>query len=185
MRIKFLRHVNPVLGMNTTFQSIVGTAIITLLSSPAFCTDSPPVRSITAGECVEAALRNNIDIAVSWTEREIAEQRVPIEEAAFLPRFKGRIGEHTVLIAERAVALALTLLRHIDARINAGAATSMDRLPAEATLAARPAVGAFGQRVLQVQRQETVAKHRTLPAVDLTSSAGLTGLAGTPNTNPL
>ncbi len=40
-------------------------------------------------ECVEAALRSNIDVAVSRSERESAEFAVPMEEAAFLPRFTG------------------------------------------------------------------------------------------------
>ncbi len=48
-----------------------------------------PPREITMRECVEAALRNNIDIAVSLSERESAELGVPLEEAAFLPRFSG------------------------------------------------------------------------------------------------
>ena len=38
-------------------------------------------------ECVEAALRNNIDIAVSRSERKSTELGVTLEEAAFLPRF--------------------------------------------------------------------------------------------------
>ena len=50
---------------------------------------SPPVREITMRECVEAALRSNIDIAVSRAERESAGFAVPAEEAAFLPRFTG------------------------------------------------------------------------------------------------
>lgn len=48
-----------------------------------------PVRTISMRECVETALRNNIDIAVSREEREIGELGIPIEEAAFLPGFTG------------------------------------------------------------------------------------------------
>jgi outer membrane protein len=50
---------------------------------------APPAREITIRECVELALRGNIDIAVSRSEREAASQGVPLEEAAFLPRFTG------------------------------------------------------------------------------------------------
>lgn len=46
-------------------------------------------REITAGECAEMALRSNIDIAVAREERGISRSAVPIEEAAFLPRFTG------------------------------------------------------------------------------------------------
>jgi outer membrane protein len=46
-------------------------------------------REITMGDCVEAALRNNIDIAVSRSERKATELGVPLEEAAFLPKFTG------------------------------------------------------------------------------------------------
>lgn len=42
-------------------------------------------------ECVETALRNNIDIAVSQAEKEIGALGVPIEEAAFLPTFSGEL----------------------------------------------------------------------------------------------
>ncbi|GAB4365665.1 MAG: TolC family protein [Deltaproteobacteria bacterium] len=50
-------------------------------------------REISIRECVETALRNNLDIAVSRAEKEIGEQGIPIEEAAFLPRFTGELGE--------------------------------------------------------------------------------------------
>ncbi|GAB4243585.1 MAG: TolC family protein [Deltaproteobacteria bacterium] len=53
---------------------------------------SPPARTVSMGECVETALRSNIDIAVSREEREIGELGVPIEEAAFLPGFTGDLG---------------------------------------------------------------------------------------------
>ncbi|MDX1815453.1 MAG: TolC family protein, partial [Thermodesulfobacteriota bacterium] len=67
-------------------------ALLILVSAvPAF--PDPGVatlpREITMRECVEAALRNNIDIAVSRSERKSTELGVPLEEAAFLPKFTG------------------------------------------------------------------------------------------------
>jgi outer membrane protein TolC len=56
------------------------------LSEPG---SASPARQITMGECVEAALRGNIDVAVSRSEREAVRLGVPMEEAAFLPRFSG------------------------------------------------------------------------------------------------
>jgi len=50
---------------------------------------APPAREITMRECVETALRSNIDVAVSRSEREAAGLSIPMEEAAFLPRFTG------------------------------------------------------------------------------------------------
>ncbi len=50
-----------------------------------------PARAITLRECVEAALRNNVDIAVSRGEREIGALGVPIEEAAFRPKLTGEL----------------------------------------------------------------------------------------------
>lgn len=50
---------------------------------------APPAREITMRECVETALRGNIDVAVSRSEQEAAGLAVPMEEAAFLPRFTG------------------------------------------------------------------------------------------------
>ncbi len=52
---------------------------------------APAARGITVRECVEAALRNNVDIAVSRGEREVGALGVPIEEAAFLPKFTGEL----------------------------------------------------------------------------------------------
>jgi outer membrane protein TolC len=316
-------------------------------------------------QCVEIALRNNVDIAVARAEKEIGDAGVPAEEAAFLPRFTGELGasrssapsgsaldgslslvqrmykfdleakellrtgtaltlafenqrqesstsiallspqyltsltlsaqqpllknrgrrvaEAPLLIARAgaaakteewkakamdivsaarsaflsfyaavreaevrrgALALADRLMGQTDARIEAGAAAPMDRLPAEAAAAARreeliraeaaargaeddlknllglrlareweerlapvppreevsppgadetfaeavrrrPEVAAQAERRRQAEIQETVARNRTLPSLDLTVSAGLSGLAGTPNPNPL
>ncbi len=54
--------------------------------------ENAPPRAISMRECVETALRGNIDIAVSRTERDIAAFGVPIEKAAFLPKFTGDLG---------------------------------------------------------------------------------------------
>ena len=51
-----------------------------------------PPREITMRECVETALRNNVDVAVSRMEKEIGALGIPVEKAAFLPRFSGEIG---------------------------------------------------------------------------------------------
>lgn len=59
--------------------------------------DPPPAREITIRQCVELALRNNIDIAVAAAEKEIGEAGVPIEEAAFLPKFTGDLGASRAL----------------------------------------------------------------------------------------
>jgi len=54
--------------------------------------DNASPRVISIRECVETALRGNVDIAVSRAEREIAAFGVPIEESAFLPKFTGDLG---------------------------------------------------------------------------------------------
>lgn len=324
-----------------------------------------PAREISIRECVETALRNNIDIAVSRAEREIGEQGVPIEEAAFLPRFTGELGANRSIVptgsvldnslsveqriykfdlgaedllrtgtaltlafenqrtetssavallspeyrtaltlkaaqpllknfgrkvteapltiaragaAEKteewkamvmdivaaartaflafsdatrevevrrsALELAERLLVQTNARIDAGAMAPMDRLPSEAAVAARreellraeaaaqgaaddlknvlgvrsapeweetlvpvpiavevpapgpeetfeealrnrPELSAQAARRAQAEIQEAVARNRTLPTLDLSLSAGLSGLSGSPNPNPL
>lgn len=50
----------------------------------------PPLR-ITVRDCVEQALRNNPDVAVSRQDLEIARAEVPAAESAFLPRFTGEL----------------------------------------------------------------------------------------------
>src|SRR3972149_12301051 len=52
---------------------------------------APPIREITMRVCVETALRGNIDIAISRSERESAGLSVPLGEAAFLPRLTGDV----------------------------------------------------------------------------------------------
>ncbi len=327
--------------------------------------DLPPSREISIRQCVELALRNNIDIAVAAAEKEIGEAGVPIEEAAFLPRFTAELGANRALapsgsvldndialdqrdykfdlgakellrtgtalslafenqrtetssalsllspeyrtavtlsaqqpllknfgrrvteaplriaraeaaakteewktkvmdivasaraaflsffaayrdveVRRAAVELADRLAVQTDARIDAGAAAPMDRLPAEAASAARkeeliraeavaqsaaddlknllglrtpreweerllpaplqgdlsppggdetfevalrrrPEVAALAERRKQAEIQEAVAGNRTMPSLDLSVSAGLSGLAGSPNPNPL
>ncbi|MCL5885182.1 MAG: TolC family protein [Deltaproteobacteria bacterium] len=149
-----------------------------------------------------------------------------------------------VEVRRTAVELAGRLLQQVNARIEAGAAAPLDRLPAEAAAAARreeliraetaeqdaaddlknvlgvrtsreweerlvpgampgeipppgpdetfeealrrrPEVAAQAARRSQADLQEAVAKNRATPALDLTASGGLSGLAGTPNPNPL
>ncbi len=61
-------------------------SVLPALSDPG---NAPPPREITMKECVETALRNNIDVAVSRSEREAAGLGIAMEKAAFLPRFSG------------------------------------------------------------------------------------------------
>ncbi|HSL92450.1 MAG TPA: TolC family protein [Candidatus Limnocylindrales bacterium] len=327
--------------------------------------ENTPPRVISMRECVETALRANIDIAVSRVERDIAAFGVPIEGAAFLPKFTGdlsasrshlpsgsvlngsivldqriltfnlgvqdllpvgttlsldfenlrqdtgsaialfspqfstaltlsarqpllknrgrqateaplavaRAGEaakagewrekvmdvvaaaksaflsfsaaHSEAEVRRAaLGLAEKLLEEIQARIDAGFAAPMDRLATDAAAAARreeliraetleqnaldnlktvlgvripreweerllpaplpgaveppgerdtfeeavrlrPEVSSLAARRQQAEIQESAARNRTLPSLDLTVSAGLSGLAGSPNPNPL
>lgn len=327
--------------------------------------EPPPSREISIRQCVELALRNNIDIAVAAAGKEIGEAGVPIEEAAFLPKFTGDLGANRALtpsgsvldssialdqrsykfdlgarellrtgtalslafenrrtetssavsllspeyrtaitlsaqqpllknsgrrvteaplriaraeaaakteewkakvmdivasaraaflsffaasrdveVRRAALELADRLAVQTDARIDAGAAAPMDRLPAEAAAAARkeeliradavaqsaaddlknllglrnpreweerllpaplqgdlsppgaqetfeeafrrrPEVAARAERRKQAEIQEAVAGNRTMPSLDLSVSAGLSGLAGSPNPNPL
>ena len=353
--------------MKTPSTLIVLLALLVPASSAFPARDNDAPREISMRECVEIALRGNIDIAVSRTERDIAAFGVPIEEAAFLPRFTGDLGasrsitpsgsaldgslsldqraykldlgaeellrtgtaltlafenqrqetgtsiallspqyttaltlsaqqpllknrgrqvtegplriaragaaarteewkakamdivaaarsaflsfyaaSREVEVRREALELADRLMAQTDARIEAGAAAPMDRLPAEAAAAARkeeliraeaaargseddlkyllglrldreweerltpvppqgdvsppgadesfeeavrrrPEGAAQAERRRQAEIQEAVARNRTLPSLDLTVSAGLSGLAGSPNPilNPL
>ncbi len=68
------------------------SAILLLASAaPAFADPGAELapRGITIHECVETALRGNVDVAVFRSEREAAELVVPMEQAAFSPRFSG------------------------------------------------------------------------------------------------
>ena len=82
-------------------------AFVAALSVPSVSA-APPGREITVGECVAAALRNNVDIAVSRSEREIGELGIPFEDAAFLPRFTGELSYGRNLMASSS-AIAGTL----------------------------------------------------------------------------
>jgi outer membrane protein TolC len=55
----------------------------------------------------------------------------------------------------------------------------------EEALRLRPEMSSLAARRQQAEIQEAAARNRTLPSLDLTVSAGLSGLAGTPNPNPL
>lgn len=351
--------------MKQRIYPIVLTFLLASAFTPVLAQESVPSRSITMRECVEIALKNNIDIAVASAEKEIGMLGVPIEEAAFLPRFTGDLGTsrsiapsgsaldgrlsldqkvfqfdlgakdllrtgtalslafenqrqeigssiallspqyitaltlsaqqpllknfgrqvtegplriaragaaaktwewkakvmdtvaaarvaflsffaagREVEIRKTAMELAERLLVQTGARVDAGAAAPMDRLPAEAAAAARkeellraeaaaqaagddlkivlglrslreweerlapaplgeeipppgpddtleealrrrPEVAAQTERIKQAEIQEAVARNRTLPSLDLTVSAGLSGLAGSPNPSPL
>lgn len=54
----------------------------------------------------------------------------------------------------------------------------------EEALRRRPDLSAAAARTRQAEIQEALARNRTLPDLDLTASAGLSGLAGSPNANP-
>jgi HAE1 family hydrophobic/amphiphilic exporter-1 len=149
-----------------------------------------------------------------------------------------------VEVRRTAVELAERVIVHTDARIQAGAAASMDLLPAESAAATRreellraeaaarsaevelkrllgvrssgeweeryipvplqedipppgddetfeeairrrPEVAAMNARRTQAEIREVATRNRTLPALDLTVSAGIAGLSGSPNPDPL
>lgn len=347
------------------YRSLIAVLLLVSPCTAASEENFTTARKISIRECVEAALQNNIDIAVLRAEREIGELGVPIEEAAFLPRFTGELGANRAIVptgsvldnslsvdqriytfdlgvtdllrtgtaltlafenqrqetdsavsllspeyrtaltlkaaqpllknfgrkvteapltiarvgaAEKtedwkakvmdivaaarigflafhdatrevevrrsALELAQRLLVQTNARIDAGAMAPMDRLPSEAAVAARreellraeaaaqgaaddlknvlgvrsgaeweepllpvpitgeipapgpgetfekalrnrPEFAAQAARRAQAEIQEAVARNRTLPSLDLSLSAGLSGLSGTPNPNPL
>ncbi len=79
--------------------------LLLLSAVPALADPSAaaPAREITMKECVETALRNNIEIAVSRTEKEIGEWGVPIEEAAFFPRFTAELGANRSILPSGSV----------------------------------------------------------------------------------
>jgi outer membrane protein TolC len=83
---------------------------LALLSPSLGIAGSPgePQRAISIEECVEASLRNNIDLSVSRAERDIAQLDVPIERAAFIPRFTGELSTfRSVLAADTSTTGAL------------------------------------------------------------------------------
>lgn len=101
-----------------------------------------PVREITVRECVEAALRNNADIAVSRGEKEIGELGIPIEEAAFLPKLTGELSVSRNLIASSS-AITGTL------------AVSQDLYNANAAVSRLLRTGTMLSLSFQNQRQDT------------------------------
>jgi len=70
--------------------ALLGFAV-SLPAASGFAGGGPSPLRVTDRECIEMALRNNPDLAVSRQERRIAETRVPFEESAFLPRFTAEI----------------------------------------------------------------------------------------------
>lgn len=100
----------------TTFLFFVAAAF-----PPGPASGGAPVREITVRECVEAALRNNVDIAVSRGERDVGDLGVPIEEAAFLPKFTGEVSySRNLMASSSAIAGTLTVGQTLY-RANAGA----------------------------------------------------------------
>lgn len=72
--------------------------LVTALAAASLCLHAVPSsaggplpRVLTVRECLETALRENREIAVSREDREIARSGVPSAEAAFLPRFTGEL----------------------------------------------------------------------------------------------
>ena len=66
---------------------LLAVSAVPALSDPG----TPPPRKITMRECIETALRNNVDIAITRSGRQSADLGIPMEEAAFLPRFSGNL----------------------------------------------------------------------------------------------
>ncbi|HBO68956.1 MAG TPA: hypothetical protein DD658_01945 [Deltaproteobacteria bacterium] len=72
--------------------------LVTALAAASLCLHAlsgsagdPSPRRLTVRDCLETALRENLEIAVSREDREIARSGVPSAEAAFLPRFTGEL----------------------------------------------------------------------------------------------
>src|SRR3990172_31505 len=72
--------------------------LVTPLAAASLCLHAfsgsagdPSPRRLTVRDCLETALRENLEIAVSREDREIARSGVPSAEAAFLPRFTGEL----------------------------------------------------------------------------------------------
>jgi len=117
-----------------------------------------PQREISMRECVEIALRNNIDIAVSRAERNIEALGVPIEEAAFLPKFSGDLNTSRSLTPSSS---ALNGTLSVDQRILSFNVGIKDLLPTGTALSLS----------FENQRQETDS------AVSLLTPAYITSLS--------
>ncbi len=78
-------------------------------------------REISVRECVEAALRGSVDIAVSRGEKEIGALGVPIEDAAFLPKFTGELSYGRSLMASSSAITGTLSLDQTLYKANAGA----------------------------------------------------------------
>lgn len=96
---------------------------LTFFALPEYgASDPAPAREISMRECVEIALRNNIDIAVARAEREIGEADVPFEEAAFLPAFTGDLSAARSLVPSGSVLDNTSLaLEQREYKLNLGA----------------------------------------------------------------
>lgn len=101
----------------TAFLAVFVAVALPARSVPAV----PPAREITVRECVEAALRNNVDIAVSRGEREIGEFGVPIEESVFLPKFTGELSYNRNLMASSSAILGTLAVEQTLYKANVGA----------------------------------------------------------------
>ncbi len=72
-------------------------ALSILLPFPALSEEASPRREISLRESVELALRGSPEVAISRTEREEVALGVPVQEAAFLPRFTGLVSASQAL----------------------------------------------------------------------------------------
>ncbi len=104
-------------------RAIIMTSLVFVAAAlfPGHASGGAPGREITVRECVEAALRNNVDIAVSRGERAIGELGVPIEDAAFLPRFTGELSYTRNLMASSSAIAGTMALDQTLYKANAGA----------------------------------------------------------------
>ncbi len=100
----------------TTFLFLVAAGL-----APGSASGGAPGREITVRECVEAALRNNVDIAVSRGEKEIGELGVPIEDAAFLPKLTGELSYSRNLMASSSAIAGTLAVDQTLYKANAGA----------------------------------------------------------------
>jgi outer membrane protein TolC len=180
--------------------------------------------------------------AKNWEWMEKAQDVVASARTAYLSLY---VSHGEAQVRGTSLTLAEKLLAEIRARVEAGAAAPMDLLPAEAAAAARreellraeaalrnaaddlrtvlgaglppdwdadllpaglppdaplppgpedtfeeamrrrPELAALAERKAQAGIREAAARNRAMPSLDLTLSAGLSGLSGTPNPSPL
>lgn len=97
----------------TTLRLLAALTIL-LLPSPSLPEEEPPRREISLRETVERVLRGNPEVAISRTVREEASLGIPVEEAAFLPRFTGLLSASQALTPS---ATSLTGSLEVDQRV--------------------------------------------------------------------